>query len=576
MVDVLSKVATVGASRPRRAYHRKVKTGCQTCRIRRVKCDQGKPVCVRCTSTGRTCDGYNPPPSSSFYSSSTFTSPSSNSIDACADLKLILPRQSPQEVRSYRFFLEVTAPSLAGAFYADFWLAEVPRVCMSDAAIWHAVVSLGSAHEDFAEHGQGSRSVFALEQFNAAIRSLTGSRSPRYEDRWRALIVSTIFTYVCTIKGLHEQTRLHLQAGCNLLHDLQHVATTRRTNLEEMQLQKVIQDEGWISSVPVSIAPIQSILVSLELQLHALDHGGMTESPNLLLQSKPLNTWRYYAAPRPSHRLTPDTVNQAHCAAESLFSGLILFSQEHARQLGDIQTGKSGPAGLSLLAAKQGSHTRCYKEISKAINVFENKIARSNNTLGHEKQRELHTLLPLHLFQAANRLLLIQDPDDHEPIKREADLPALYSSIVDLVERIMNLDPAKTRRITYTQHLFLVAHSGIGQSTRRRAVALLRRPRLEGGWDSLISASLAEAIMDREREAAWEYQMEQLLDAATTGGQREEKGYVEEEEREEVNPMFRIFNITFVFTGPREARVVLRTWREKLEDIAGRTRAIRW
>ncbi|KLP21621.1 uncharacterized protein LW94_12557 [Fusarium fujikuroi] len=86
---------------------------------------------------------------------------------------------SPQEVRSYRFFLEVTAPSLAGAFYADFWLTEVPRVCMSDAAIWHAVVSLGSAHEDFTEHGQGSRSMFALEQFNAAIRSLTDSRSPR-------------------------------------------------------------------------------------------------------------------------------------------------------------------------------------------------------------------------------------------------------------------------------------------------------------------------------------------------------------------------------------------------------------
>ncbi|CVL12461.1 hypothetical protein FPRO06_04853 [Fusarium proliferatum] len=578
MVDILSKVATAGVSRPRRAYHHKVKTGCQTCRIRRVKCDQGKPVCVRCTSTGRTCDGYNPPPSSSSYSSSTSASPSpqlSNSIDACADLKLILPRQSPQEVRSYRFFLEVTAPSLAGAFYADFWLTEVPRVCMSDAAIWHAVVSLGSAHEDFAEHGQGLRSMFALEQFNAAIRSLTDSRSPRYADRWRALIVSTIFTYVCTIKGLHDQTRLHLQAGCNLFHEVQGVAKKCMTASKETQIQEAIQDEAWISSVPVSIAPIQSILVTLELQLNALDHGGMTESPNLLLRSKTLNTWRYYTAPRPSHRLTPDTVNQAHCATESLFSGLILFSQEHARQLGDMQTGKSGPAGLSLLAAQQKSHTRCYKEIRKAINVFENKIARSDHTPGHENQGELHTLLPLHLFQAANRLLLIQDPDDNDRSKREIDLPALYSSIVDLAEQIMNLDPAKTRRVTYTQHLFLVAHSGIGQSTRRRAVALLRRPRLEGGWDSLISASLAEAIMDREREAACEYQVEQHPDAATTG-EEEKREPVEEEEGEEVNPMFRIFNITFVFTGPREARVVLRTWREKLEDVAGRTRVIRW
>ncbi|KAH7166644.1 C6 zinc finger domain-containing protein [Fusarium sp. MPI-SDFR-AT-0072] len=570
MVDIASKASTAGASRPRRAYHHKVKTGCRTCRIRKVKCDQGKPVCVRCTSTGRTCDGYNPPPSSS-HSSSTSASPSpqfSDSLNAAADLKLILPRHSPEEVRSYRFFLEVTAPSLAGAFYADFWLTEVPRVCMSDAAIWHAVVSLGSAHEDFAEHGQGSRSVFALKQFTSAIRCLTDSRSPRHADRWRALIVSTIFTYVCTIKGLHDQTRLHLQAGCNLLCELQSLATKGRTTLNQKQLPEVVQDEGWISSVPVSIAPIQSILVALELQLKALDHGGMTKSPTLLLQNKTLNTWRYYTAPRPSHRPTPDTINQAYCAAESLFSGLILFSQEHAKQLGDIQLGKSGPAGLTMLAARQKPHTRCYKEISKAMNVFQHEIDTTSNSPGHVTQRELNTMLPLRLFQAANRLLLIQDPDEHDLVKRQDDLPALYSSIVDLAERIMNLDPVKTRRVSYTQHLFLVAHSGIGQSTRRRAVALLRRPRLEGGWDSLISASLAEAIMDREREAAWEYRMEQGLDAATMG--------VEGKEEEYVDPMFRIFSITFVFTGQREARTVLRTWREKLNDVAGRTRVIRW
>ncbi|CAI6335536.1 unnamed protein product [Periconia digitata] len=36
----------------------KSKTGCITCRIRKVKCDEKKPSCKRCISTGRTCDGY--------------------------------------------------------------------------------------------------------------------------------------------------------------------------------------------------------------------------------------------------------------------------------------------------------------------------------------------------------------------------------------------------------------------------------------------------------------------------------------------------------------------------------------
>ncbi|KAF4498927.1 Transcriptional regulatory moc3 [Fusarium agapanthi] len=563
MVDIPSEAATAGARRPRRAYHHKVKTGCLTCR---VKCDQGKPVCDRCTSTGRTCDGYTPHPHpSSSRSSSSSSPPSPQSFDSCnatADLKLILPRQSPQEVRSYRFFLEVTAPSLAGAFYADFWLGEVPRVCMSDSAIWHAVVSLGSAHEDLAEHGQGSRSVFVLKQFNSAIRCLTESTSPRHADRWRALVVSTIFTYVCTIKGLHGQTRLHLQAGRNLLLELQSLATIGRATLNQEQLPEVSQEESWISSVPVSIAPIQSILVALELQLEALDHGGITESPTLLLQNKTFHAWRYYTAPRSSHRSTPESINQAYCAAESLFSGLILFSQEHAKQLGDLQTGKSGPEGLSMLAVRQEAHTQCYNQLQKAVNIFQHEV--------DAMKLEPHTILPLQLFQTANRLVLVQDPEEHDLHKRQNDLPALYKSIVDLAEQIMNLDPVKTRRISYTQHLFLVAHSGIGQSTRRRAVTLLRRPRLEGGWDSLISASLAEAIMDREMEAACEYRLEQGLDAGTDGGEGEEG----EEGEEEVDPMLRIFNITFAFTGSREARVVLRTWREKLDDVAGRSRVI--
>jgi hypothetical protein len=59
-------------------YKLRVKTGCATCRyvrleegwkfaaecpiltnsrIRKVKCDETQPACMRCTKTGRTCDG---------------------------------------------------------------------------------------------------------------------------------------------------------------------------------------------------------------------------------------------------------------------------------------------------------------------------------------------------------------------------------------------------------------------------------------------------------------------------------------------------------------------------------------
>ncbi|KAJ6785132.1 hypothetical protein PWT90_07574 [Aphanocladium album] len=42
----------------RKKWAPKVKTGCVTCRVRRVKCDETKPHCKRCTAYGYVCDGY--------------------------------------------------------------------------------------------------------------------------------------------------------------------------------------------------------------------------------------------------------------------------------------------------------------------------------------------------------------------------------------------------------------------------------------------------------------------------------------------------------------------------------------
>lgn len=37
----------------------RTRDGNKRCRIRRIKCDEEKPFCRRCVSTGRKCDGYN-------------------------------------------------------------------------------------------------------------------------------------------------------------------------------------------------------------------------------------------------------------------------------------------------------------------------------------------------------------------------------------------------------------------------------------------------------------------------------------------------------------------------------------
>lgn len=145
--------------------------------------------------------------------------------DPSVELKLALPQGSAEESRSYRFFLYVAAPELAGVFNVDFWLGEIPQACHADPAIWHAVISLGAIHEAYILNRRADsecsqsftrHKVLALQQYNLAIRCLY-EPSPRISDKWRALTASVIFTCICSLQGLYDQARVHHEAGSRLL-----------------------------------------------------------------------------------------------------------------------------------------------------------------------------------------------------------------------------------------------------------------------------------------------------------------------------------------------------------------------
>ncbi|KAF4502413.1 Zn(2)-C6 fungal-type DNA-binding domain [Fusarium agapanthi] len=85
-------------------------------KVRRVKCDEARPSCLRCTSAGRTCDGYEE-----------------------AEAEQVLQQQSPiqaaiarygnsQEARSIQFFMERTLSQLTSFFPDEFWGISVLQI----------------------------------------------------------------------------------------------------------------------------------------------------------------------------------------------------------------------------------------------------------------------------------------------------------------------------------------------------------------------------------------------------------------------------------------------------------------
>ncbi|OTB03779.1 hypothetical protein M426DRAFT_173071 [Hypoxylon sp. CI-4A] len=165
---------TTTVSKRKRASKPKVRTGCITCKIRRVKCDETKPSCTRCLTTGRKCDGYEgtlPPrqkrktptpttspnlsayPVPSTFSSSSSTHGGGNSSSTQRTLRPLAAdiEGTEQERLFFHRFRQAAEAGLAthaSGLEPSFWRRLVPQVGnSSDAAVRHALIALGAAHE---------------------------------------------------------------------------------------------------------------------------------------------------------------------------------------------------------------------------------------------------------------------------------------------------------------------------------------------------------------------------------------------------------------------------------------------
>ncbi|KAG7111768.1 Aspercryptin biosynthesis cluster-specific transcription regulator like protein [Verticillium longisporum] len=111
---------------------RKVRTGCITCKIRRVKCDEVKPACERCTKTGRKCDGYvTTTPSVIRPQSQSSPPPSGTSI---ARTMSPFAAWDANDQRAFHYYRNCSATSLFTQATSTFWARIVPALCFEEPA----------------------------------------------------------------------------------------------------------------------------------------------------------------------------------------------------------------------------------------------------------------------------------------------------------------------------------------------------------------------------------------------------------------------------------------------------------
>lgn len=190
----------------------RVRTGCTTCKARRVKCDEATPQCRRCAVGGRKCE----------YSIAR-TTPTRNLITI-----YLPPTQLPPVLfvndRGLEFFQRNLSSMLDGQLNSDsgFWSKLVLQLSHSEPSIRHAVSAVSFCYRDveLSLHdpaGYVNANPEAQLEWNKAIKSLSVRIQVNPNSSLVPLVCCLLFTCFEFLKGNTESSMLHIQNGFKIL-----------------------------------------------------------------------------------------------------------------------------------------------------------------------------------------------------------------------------------------------------------------------------------------------------------------------------------------------------------------------
>ncbi|KAF2878480.1 hypothetical protein BDV95DRAFT_479319 [Massariosphaeria phaeospora] len=200
------------------------KSGCRTCRIRKVKCDEGRPACRRCISTGRVCDGYGiwGGGGNDYHQRRPSVAPArSNEIMNRPSPPLLKVAGNTEENRYLQWFTSRILMKIPGPFALSFWGNLIMQASLSEPAVLHAVLTLSSIHKRevlFDKDQVEGENQFMLQHYIKAIQHLRPHFS--VDDRASkrvALIACLVFVWLECLRGRFQTAQTHLQNGMKIL-----------------------------------------------------------------------------------------------------------------------------------------------------------------------------------------------------------------------------------------------------------------------------------------------------------------------------------------------------------------------
>ncbi|KAF7948090.1 uncharacterized protein EAE97_003501 [Botrytis byssoidea] len=277
-----------------RAYFPKTRTGCWTCRKRRVKCDEEKPHCARCKASGFKCDGYSvdafsqahkrasvvqkPQPKRKSSVTNRAILPSKASKTARINIRVLRPRtpivETEQEYRYLCFFTENTTRRLCGFFESKLWSHLMLQAGEQERPIRHAMSAIGALDlilhtKEQKPHSLVTRStieehhIFAIKQYEKAVRLMKTDIAERGHSLRTALLFCLLIVCFENLYGTQQSATVHIIAGIRLIEAYHHDHTSRS---DKSPLQKA--EESNASTDPVTFGMASPVPSDVEDEIY--------------------------------------------------------------------------------------------------------------------------------------------------------------------------------------------------------------------------------------------------------------------------------------------------------------------
>ncbi|KAA8566423.1 hypothetical protein EYC84_008988 [Monilinia fructicola] len=444
--------------------------------------------------------------SSTAHSEKASATSSSNSSPITSPTTSMIIVPSPgidgddQERRSFHFFVEKTAPELAGFFESQFWTKLVLQRCHSDNAIRHAIIALGAYHESFkfddiklleGRSVDDPKQRFALMQNNKAIRHLTGNLSHHGNPQTPEVILISCLLFICfeAMQGNYQAAFAHLSSGLKILSDWM---DRNNHNLETHSESSLAQELICSELVPLfSVLEIQATTIS-PTNPNQWAMGMTIRSTNIDFRTQ---------------RKIPDSLSSLNDAKHSLQNqthDILRYYQNAAQQRSRIATQREcdlHPDGVTAIMDEKGKLILQLEQWSRVFNAFAQAAGQTMDTNG------LRASISLKLHHIANKLLL--DTALFESEMEYDQYIGQFQLMTSLAESLLNSygdSIADNGRVfsfdtAIVPPLLWVVCKCRDPSIRRKAHDLLSSAcRREGGWDSDYASSIGKWTMNKEEE----------------------------------------------------------------------------